>query len=315
MGKTNGETFARRIKDELSLSSYETAEKKAILSGFIRYSGAFSLAPKKALRLSSSSATVAKFIFSCLKEAYQVQPKLTYTKQLRLAKSLVYHIEVEEKPTEILEDLEIMSGYTPMVSKKFLTDKLFHGFMIGTFLASGQVSDPASGRYFCEVVFNEKKEAEAVLTKLSSYKDENSMGFKMIKRRSKYVLYLKQSDQISVFLSFIGAVSMMFEFENARLERDYFNNENRLTICEQANYSRAMKNGEQNIDDIKVLEERIGTVYFTDKTRILADLRKDNKDASYQELADLAVQKGLIMTKSGVVHVFNKFHLDAKKFK
>jgi DNA-binding protein WhiA len=107
----------------------------------------------------------------------------------------------------------------------------------------------------------------------------------------------------------------MFEFENSRLTRDFFNNDNRLTICEQANYSRALKNGEKNIEDILLLEEKIGDVYFTEKTKVLAELRKENKDASYGELAELATKKGLVVTKSGVVHVFTKFSEDASKLK
>ncbi|MCI2068132.1 MAG: DNA-binding protein WhiA [Bacilli bacterium] len=312
----NGETFSKRIKEELALSTYQSEEKRAILSGFVRYSGALSIVPKTVLRLSSASASVAKFIFTSFKEVYKVQPKLTYTKQLRLNKSLIYHIDIEENPQFILKDLEILDGLERMTSsKRFFSEDLFHGFMIGTFLASGQISDPSSGRYFCEVVFNQRDEAELVLSRLLSFRDENKMNFKIIERRNRFVLYLKQSDQISVFLSYIGAVSMMFEFENARLERDYFNNENRLTICEQANYSRALKNGEGNLEDIDLLEKKIGKVYFTERTRILADIRKENKDASYQELAELAQKRGLTMTKSGVVHIFNKFHEDASKLR
>jgi DNA-binding protein WhiA len=309
------ETFSKRIKEELTQAVYSSEEKRAILSGYVRYSGTLSIAPKTALRLSSSSAYVSKFIFTALKEVYAVHPEFTFTKQLRLSKSTIYHTEVEERPLEILSDLEILTPdyQTAYSTRKFFSDKLFHDFMIGAFLASGQVSDPASGRYFCEVVFNDEREARLVLVRLLSFHGENKMGFKLIKRRNKYVLYLKQSDQISVFLSYIGAVSVMFEFENARLERDYFNNENRLTICEQANYSRSLKNGEENLDDIALLEERLGKSYFSEKTRSLADLRKKHKDASYQELAALAEEEGLKMTKSGVVHIFRKFHEDALK--
>lgn len=309
------ETFSRRIKNEIALGSYDLETKRSILSGFIRYSGALSISPKISLRLSSSSATASKFIYTCLKEVYRIQPKLTYTKQLRLSKNIIYHIEAQEKAEEIAENLEIYKDFSPLPLKNMVDADHLHGFIMGTFLASGQVSDPASGRYFCELAFNNEEDAKAVLKKLQSFKDENAMSFKEIKRRSKFVLYLKKSDQISVFLSYLGAVSMMFEFENARLERDYFNNQNRITICDQANYSRSLKKGEQNIEDIKLLEDKMGDSYFTSKSKVLADLRKENPDASYGELAELAARRGVIVTKSGVVHVFNKFEEDAKKLR
>lgn len=307
------ETFSHKIRSELVLNNYSLEQKKGILSGFIRYGGTMSLSPKLGLRISSSSASVAKFIYKCLKDVYQVKSTFTYTRQLRLQKKLIYHIQTEEKVNEILEDLEIYKDFQKITPKVYLHKKYFQSFVIGTFLASGQISDPKSGRYFCEIVFNQKEDAKAVLKHLLHFSGEDSMEFKLIQRRNKFVLYLKKSDQISVFLSFLGAISLMFEFENARLERDYFNNENRLEICAQANYSKVLKTGQKNIRDIEIIEEKIGKIYFTGKSKLLADLRKENKDASYQELANYALKRGVSITKSGVVHVFSKFSKDAKR--
>lgn len=314
MAEKKQETFTKRTKSELVLTSYSTQEKRAILSGFVRYSGSVSISPRFELRLSSSSASVAKFIFQAFKEVYSVKPKMSFTKQLRLYKSVIYHISVDEKVDEILIDLQIMKDFQPLVTdREFLNGRAFHYFIIGTFLASGQISDPASGRYFCELVFNEEEEADAVLRKLLAFKNENTMAFKKIKRRNKFVLYLKKSDQISVFLSYIGAVSMMFSFENTRMERDMFNLDNRNINCEQANYERALKNGEDNLADIAILEKTYGDVYFTEKTKLLAEVRKKNKDASYGKIAIEGEKSGLVITKSGVAHIFKKFHDDALK--
>ncbi len=313
----NGQlTFSRRIKEEIALSEHDAREKKAILSGFVRYSGTLSLLPQVGLRFTTSCSPAAKLAFSSIKELYGVQPKLTFTKELRLNKATLYHVEVNEKAAEILEDLEIMKDFSPMVStNKFLNDTDFHGFLMGCFLASGQISSPAKGHYYCEIVFNEEKEADRVLIKLQSFSGETTMNFKKIVRRGKYVLYLKQSDQISVFLGYIGAVNMMMEYESKRLERDFFNNENRLDICAQANYSKALKKGQQDLEDIATLENMYGEVYFTEKAALLRKLRKENPDASYSELSSLAQRLGVTITKSGVVHIFRKFHLDAEKLK
>jgi len=309
----NIETFSHKIKTELVLNDYTLDQKKGILSGFIRYGGTMALSPKFSLRISSSSASVAKFLYKCLKDVYGVKCNFTYTRQLRLQKKLIYHIQTDEKVEVILEDLEIYKDFQKISPKLFLHKQYFQSFVIGTFLASGQISDPKSGRYFCELVFNQEDDAKAVLKHLLNFSSEASMVFRVIQRRAKFVLYLKKSDQISVFLSFLGAVSLMFEFENARLERDYFNNENRLNICAQANYSKVLKTGQKNIEDIRIIEEKIGDVYFNDRLRLIADLRKENQDLSYQELADLAMRKGLHITKSGVVHIFSKFSKDAKR--
>ena len=259
--------------------------------------------------------SVMKLIFNALKDVYKVKPRFTYQKQLRLEKNTIYVITVEEKVKEILEDLEIVSNLERVKLSKMLKKDYVRGFMVGTFLASGQLSNPSRGSYFLELCFNHEDDANRVLKKLTSYKDEKEMNFKLTKRREKYVVYLKKSDQIPVFLSMMGAISMMLDYENERLTRDFFNNENRLMICSQANYGRTLKTGEKNLEDIKIIEDKIGSVYFEDKVKILVDLRKENKDASYQELADLAISKGVQITKSGVVHIFKKIEKDAEKLK
>lgn len=308
-------TFSKQIKSELALSSYNNEEKKGVLSGFIRYGGTVSIGRGRSLTMSSSSASIAKLIFNFLKDIYNVKPRFTYEKQLRLGKNIIYYIVVEEKVDDILLDLEIMSGFEHIKLHNMLKKEYFRGFVVGTFLASGQISDPSKGHYFCEMCFNEENDARAVLSKLSSYKGNDEMSFKVTTRREKYILYLKKGDQISIFLSFLGAISMMLDFENQRLTRDFFNNENRLTICLQANYGRTLKTGEKNLEDIAVIENKIGPVYFDSKVKELVNLRKENKDASYQELADMLCSKGIQITKSGVVHIFKKISDDAAKLK
>ena len=308
------ETYSKRVKSELALLSYSLEEEKGILSGFIRYVGSYSLF-SSSLKMSSSNASVMKLIFNALKDVYKVKPRFTYQKQLRLEKNTIYVITVEEKVKEILEDLEIVSNLERVKLSKMLKKDYVRGFMVGTFLASGQLSNPSRGSYFLELCFNHEDDANRVLKKLTSYKDEKEMNFKLTKRREKYVVYLKKSDQIPVFLSMMSAISMMLDYENERLTRDFFNNENRLMICSQANYGRTLKTGEKNLEDIKIIEDKIGSVYFEDKVKILVDLRKENKDASYQELADLAISKGIQITKSGVVHIFKKIEKDAEKLK
>ena len=307
-------SFSKRIKAELCLNSYTEEEKHGILSSYARSVGSLSITPQFCLNLSSSSATVSRFVFNLFKELYGVEVKIDYTKQLRLDKNVIYHIHIEKSVEEILKDLELnpIDNIKPV---RNLDSKHFRGYVIGAFLASGLVSDPNLPSYFCELSFDEESEAKAVLKGLLNFRSVDSMAFKLIKRRNKYVLYLKRSDQISMFLSYIGAQQMMFEFENSRLEKDYFNNENRLTICAQANYSRALKNGEENLEDIALLEKYCGASYFNQKMKEVAEARKKLKDASYQELANYLNEKGIYVSRSGVARIFKKFQEDAKRFK
>ena len=141
------ETYSKRVKSELALLSYSLEEEKGILSGFIRYVGSYSLF-SSSLKMSSSNASVMKLIFNALKDVYKVKPRFTYQKQLRLEKNTIYVITVEEKVKEILEDLEIVSNLERVKLSKMLKKDYVRGFMVGTFLASGQLSNPSRGSYF-----------------------------------------------------------------------------------------------------------------------------------------------------------------------
>lgn len=315
--EANKLTFSKKVKDELvsNIENYTLEEKKGILSAYIRNVGSISILPNKSLRLVSSSANISKFIFSLLKDIYSVNPSFTYTKQLRLAKNLIYHLEVNEKLTFILEDLEIYKDLEIINPVKMLDEKHFKGYIIGLVLASGQISNPKGKTYYCELSFNEERLAKLILNKLNHFKKLDTMTFKMILRRNKYVLYLKRSDQISMFLSFIGAIEMMYEFENSRLEKDYFNNENRLIICATANYNRCLLTGENNIKDINLLTKYYGKDYFKGKVKWVVDTRLANPDASYQDISDILSNKQCYISKSGVARIFKQLSNSASKLK
>ncbi len=309
----NLQTFSKRIKDELVSNEYTLEEKQGILSAFINSVGSISIFPHFSLRMQSSSSKTAKFIYSLLKELYGISPSLNYTKQLRLDKNTIYHIEADEKIEFILKELEISNGLEKLIPNVMVDDSHFRGYCVGLFLANGQISDPKGKTYYCELSFQDEKLAKIILKKLSHFKEVDTMDFKIVKRRNRFVLYLKKSDQISVFMSFIGAIELMFEFENARIDKDTFNIDNRLNNCTQANYFRALKTGESNLEDIKVLEEFYGESHFNEKTLVLVNLRKQNKDASYKEIADILCDQGNFISKSGVAHIFKKLNLEANK--
>ncbi len=309
----NLQTFSKRIKDELVSNEYTLEEKQGILSAFINSVGSISIFPHFSLRMQSSSSKTAKFIYSLLKELYGISPSLNYTKQLRLDKNTIYHIEADEKIEFILKELEISNGLEKVIPNVMVDDSHFRGYCVGLFLANGQISDPKGKTYYCELSFQDEKLAKIILKKLSHFKEVDTMDFKIVKRRNRFVLYLKKSDQISVFMSFIGAIELMFEFENARIDKDTFNIDNRLNNCTQANYFRALKTGESNLEDIKVLEEFYGESHFNEKTLVLVNLRKQNKDASYKEIADILCDQGNFISKSGVAHIFKKLNLEANK--
>lgn len=309
--------FARKVKNEIAAQEYTKEEKKWILSGFSRNGGVLSLGSKPSLTLKTEIASACRILYSALKECYGLRPIIRYEKVKRFRRGLVYVIYVEDKRLyDVMQDLEVVQdGFYRIPPKEGLHKKNLKYLLIGCFLANGSVNNPSSGKtsYFLEMAFSDKQDALTIRRKLDTFKEEKTMNFKYIKRRDKHVLYLKKSDQISVFLSYIGASDAMFDFENARIMKDDMNVSNRLSICDAANYDKTLSASERDIHDIDAVLEKKPITLFDAKTRAVIEKRKKMKDANYRELADAITKEDNIpITKSGVVHILRSLHEEAE---
>lgn len=313
-------SFARQIKEELSTATYTTEEKKYILSGFIRNGGVFSFGKPSSLELKSEDALIAKLIYESLKEVYNLNPELRYEKVARFGRGLVYIIFVkDEKIESIMQDLEILEdGFLRMIPKEGLRRKNLKFLLVGCFLANGSVNNPNTVKtsYFAEMAFSDKNDAMVIKHKLDSFKDEKTMGFKYILRRDKHVLYLKKSDQISVFLAYIGATGSMMEFENARMVKDDINTLNRLSICDTANFQKTIETGKKDIEAIDIYLKTKSIDFLDEKTKAVINMRKKEPESSYADLATkISEQYDISISKSGVVHILRNIREKAEKIK
>ena len=312
--------FAKRVKTEIATNSYDTEQKKYILSGFIRNGATFSLGKIPSLSLRTEIASVAKLLYACLKDAYSLEPTIHYEKVTRFGRGLVYLVTVEDpKLYEVMENLEVLKdGFERMTPSEGLHRKNFKYLCIGCFLANGSVNNPSSSKtsYFLEMAFTDKADAMSIKRKLLSFREEKTMSFKYIKRREKYVLYLKKSDQISVFLSFIGASEAMFEYENARILKDDMNITNRQANCDAANYSKSVKTAKKDIEDIDLVLSHTPINLFDEKAKAVILARKEKNELNYRELAlYLTEEVGINITKSGVVHILTSIREKAEAYR
>lgn len=312
--------FARKVKSELAQNEYNLNEKKYILSGFVRNGGVFTIGKNPTLVIHTEIAPVAKLLYSCIKDVYSLNPTIRYEKVTRFGRGLVYLVEVEDESLySIMEDLEILhDGFERMVPTTSLYKKNLKAFCIGCFLANGSVNNPSSTKtsYFLEMAFTDKDDALSLKRKLLSFREEKTMSFKYIKRRDKYVLYLKKSDQISVFLSYINATEAMFEYENARIMKDDINTANRQANCDAANYSKTVNTALKDIEDIKLVLHSTSINLFDEKSQLVIKARMENKEMNYRELASyISENSDIQITKSGVVHILSSIREKATKIR
>lgn len=316
----NEVSFAQEVKNEISLNQYSKDQLKYILSGFIRINSTLSLSKNPSLILKTKLVLISDLLIKAFREVYGIDCELQYQNVGSLNKKLSYIIIVKDiKLYSILNDLEILDESIERVQiDQGLDDDNFRYLVIGCFLASGSINNPSTSKtpYFLEISFSSEDDSKRILEKLLSFREEKAMNFKYVLRRDKHVLYLKKSDQISVFLSYLGAFSSMFKYENARIAKENENISNRLAICDAQNYKRSIETVKKDIDDINILLSHKKIEDLDDTLKLIIKYRKENLESSYRELSELIFEnEGIEISKSGIAHAFAKIRSEVSKYK
>ena len=154
-------------------------------------------------------------------------------------------------------------------------------FLRGAFLAGGSVTDPSKG-YHLELTTTHQSVARECNVLM-----QEAMGFylKSARRSGAQVLYAKQSDQISDFLTFLGAPLAAMGIMEARLEKELNNKVNRRCNCDDANTSKVVEAAQEQLSAIRILEEKGLVENLPSKLKQAAEARQKNPSASLSELA------------------------------
>lgn len=156
-------------------------------------------------------------------------------------------------------------------------------FLRGAFLAGGSVTDPAKGYHmgFTTTHRSVARETFALM--------EEILGFypKSTARGGGQILYIKQSEQISDVLTFLGAPVAAMGIMEARLEKELNNKVNRRCNCDDANTSKVVEAAQEQLCAIRILRQRGAVERLPAKLQQALTARETNPEASLTELAAL----------------------------
>ncbi len=156
-------------------------------------------------------------------------------------------------------------------------------FLKGAFLAGGSVTDPAKG-YHIELTTTHSsvaRECKSLILEVLGFQPKSAA------RAGGHVLYLKQSDLISDFLTYFGAPVAAMGIMEAKLEKELNNKVNRRCNCDDANTSKVVEAAQEQLSVIRVLKEMGIYGNLPAKLQQAACAREDNPEASLSELAAL----------------------------
>ncbi|MBR0446742.1 MAG: DNA-binding protein WhiA [Oscillospiraceae bacterium] len=154
-------------------------------------------------------------------------------------------------------------------------------FLRGAFLAGGSVTDPAKAYHleFTTVHQRVAREAYTLVQEVLNFAPKSAS------RGGGQVLYLKQSDQISDCLAYLGASVAAMGIIEAKLEKELNNKVNRRCNCDEANTSKVVVAAQEQIAAIRILRERGVLEQLPDKLLKAAIAREEYPEYSLSELA------------------------------
>ena len=217
----------------------------------------------------------------------------------------VFSINVNEKIE--LEEIDYRDNKAVLNEKlsQFCNNEVLEKSLVrGSFLGSGSLNNPEK-IYHLEIILNCEENVEKILEILKKY------DIKMKKLNN--TLYLKDGEEISKFLAFIGANSAVLKFEEIRVIRDMRNNVNRLVNCETANLNKTINAALKQIEDIKFIKKMKRFNELPENVREVADLRLEYPEISLIELGKLLSNP---VGKSGVnyrLKVISNFAKELRK--
>ena len=308
-------SFSREVKEEIVFNDFDYQCEKAILCAMIKIIGTLSLSQSGlSLVLRTENAKIASKLHKFLKDLYQPHIEFLVSRKMKLKKNNVYILRVS-KAREILDDLHLMEGIgiQNIPDQRLLeTDDQRREYLAGVFLSSGSVNNPDTSNYHLEMSVNEEDYAYFIEGLMNQYE----LNAKVIKRRNKFVIYLKSAEKIGDFLRAIGASQSVMNFEMTRIDRSMANTVNRWNNCDIANEVKAMSASTAQIEDIAYVIDKAGIEILDAKTRQVALLRLDNPELTLNELADVYLQTtGQTISKSGLHHRFQKIKEEAQKLR
>jgi len=311
-------TFSSKVKLEV-INNYENQEECESIEivalvnncGFI-----YSKFDVEHIYIQTDNIFLAKKYFTLLKETFNIRGEISVKTNIKFKKSYYFVKVSAKKDTE--EMLKLVSflqsnaffcrkaekNSSRLTKASNCNKKRYLGI---SFLLNGSLSDPTKN-YHLEFIYSDLNNAKVISYILNSY----NLNAKIIERKNYFIVYIKESENISDFLNIIGAHTNLMYFENVRILKDVSNNINRKVNCETANISKTINAAVKQQEDIKFITETKGYNYLPYQLQEIANLRLLNPDATLKEIGEMLMPS---ISKSGVNHRLRKISNIAKSLR
>ena len=210
-----------------------------------------------------------------------------------------------KRQNDILENLNpYMENYTSFenemkkIENKSNSELIDKAYVRGAFLGGGSINDP-NRNYHLEILFNSEEYVDYTINLLSKY----DIKCKKMINDDIDSLYIKDGEEISKLLAFIGANSSTIKYEEIRVLRNMSNNINRIANCETANIDKTINAAAKQMALIKEIREKGLYNTLPDNLKEIIDIREEYPNVSLEEIGKRLSKP---IGKSSVLHRFKK---------
>ena len=174
-------------------------------------------------------------------------------------------------------------------------------FIRGAFLACGSVTDPEKS-YHMEFAVPHRNLCMDICRIIREIQD-SEIAVKILSRGGIYIAYIKDSEQITDMLTYMGAVVASMNVMGTKALKEVRNAANRRANSEIANLQKTASASARQILAIKKLRKDGRFNLLSDELKSVANLRYDYPELTLRELGEMLDPP---ISRSGVNHRLEK---------
>ncbi|MBQ8971483.1 MAG: DNA-binding protein WhiA [Clostridia bacterium] len=236
----------------------------------------------------SASGSIVRRHFNLLKQYLDINGEIRVSKTEALGGRTRYSLTVPpEDSSRLLEALALLDQNALLGYRRAPAEGAYRGeesirsFLRGAFMICGSVANPEK-TYQLEFTAPNEECAQTIAALAADMGIEG----KIICRRSRFVVYWKQAEQICDLLTLLGASGAVLRMENIRIQRSMRGQINRQMNCDAFNIDRTMQAAQKQLEDIRFLEREVGFDHLPKSLVDIAQARIEHPDSSLTELGD-----------------------------
>mgnify|MGYP001851902234 FL=1 len=297
-------SFSQEVKEELSrhipgARHCQLAELAALVSFLCKLT---TKGKETALILETESPLIARKYFTLLNKTLSIyKDKKVITDQQALELLTALKMWRENERGETVCRLDVVDG---ILLQQTCCKR---AFIRGAFLAAGSISDPRKA-YHMEIVCRTSPQARQLRDVMNTFEAEA----KIVERKGHYVVYVKEGSRIVDMRGVMEASVALMNLENVRILKEMRNSVNRKVNCETANIGKTVSAAVRQVEDIQLIEKKIGLSKLPQSLQEIARVRLEHPDMPLKDLGELLTPP---VGKSGVNHRLRRISEIAEKLK